>query len=243
MDTDPQQKQLPRNIYIGFNDIPTTELGYAAHEGEEIVVKAALAEGIDWAYEKTHPLSGALIGDKKQFVRPLIEAGSPVTSQLLYDLYSPDFKDLFYQCIARGDTLEQTHLNYLLLDALYKNDTEMIAWSIAHGADINNAYYNRGFAGWTELHQVARACDYEVIKRFIENGADVNRLTQAGETPLYLAGVNNRKISKKERQACIRYLRANGAEYQPTIPWLSRQLLYYFGIGSYTLPTKTRYAE
>jgi ankyrin repeat protein len=44
--------------------------------------------------------------------------------------------------------------------------------------------------GWTPLHEGARGGHTNVVKILIERGADVNELTNHGETPLYLA-VNN----------------------------------------------------
>lgn len=55
---------------------------------------------------------------------------------------------------------------------------------------VDNFVNKKDSNGWTPLHEGARAGHTEVAQILIERGADVNELTNYGETPLYLA-LNN----------------------------------------------------
>lgn len=216
--------------------IPTTELGLAAFNGEATTITKACEKEIDWETEGTHPLRAAILGKHIDLATMLIDAGSPLYSHVLYVLYLEGQEKLFFTLIDRGEELDERCLNNLFLYAIHKNDEKMVAWSLEHGADPDSSYsHNKNaFPGWTELHTAAHACNLEIIERLIAHGAGVNHQTDAGETPLYLAGVNNRSVTKENRKVCIRFLLSKGAVYHPHVPWINRQLLYYFGVGSYS---------
>lgn len=52
---------------------------------------------------------------------------------------------------------------------------------------LENVVNQKDENGWTPLHEGARGGHVEVVKLLIDNGADINMETEAGETPLYLA--------------------------------------------------------
>ena len=52
-----------------------------------------------------------------------------------------------------------------------------------HGFDKNIADNN----GWTALHNSAQNGSYELVKVFVEKGADIHEKTKAGENCLHIA--------------------------------------------------------
>ena len=55
-----------------------------------------------------------------------------------------------------------------------------------HGFDKNIADNN----GWTALHNSAQSGSYELVKFFVEKGADIHETTKAGENCLHIAARN-----------------------------------------------------
>ena len=55
------------------------------------------------------------------------------------------------------------------------------------GANINAALTKPSAMGWTALHYAAINGDVELVKYLIKYGADINKATGEGSTPLYLA--------------------------------------------------------
>jgi ankyrin repeat protein len=56
-----------------------------------------------------------------------------------------------------------------------------------NGANINAALQRKSAMGWTALHYAAINGDVELVKYLIKYGANVNKATGDGSTPLYLA--------------------------------------------------------
>ena len=59
------------------------------------------------------------------------------------------------------------------------------------GANINAALTKKSANGWTALHYAAINGDAELVKYLIKYGANVNKSTGEGSTPLYLAKLGN----------------------------------------------------
>lgn len=60
-----------------------------------------------------------------------------------------------------------------------------------HGANINAALTKKSANGWNALHYAAINGDSELVKYLIKYGANVNKSTGEGSTPLYLAKLGN----------------------------------------------------
>ncbi len=56
-----------------------------------------------------------------------------------------------------------------------------------NGADINSELKRKGASGWNALHYAIINGDVELVKYLIKYGANVNKATGEGSTPLYLA--------------------------------------------------------
>ena len=61
------------------------------------------------------------------------------------------------------------------------------------GANINASLTKRSAMGWTALHYAAINGDVELVKYLIKYGANVNKSTGEGSSPLYLAKLGNNK--------------------------------------------------
>jgi ankyrin repeat protein len=59
------------------------------------------------------------------------------------------------------------------------------------GANINAALTKKSAKGWNALHYAAINGDSELVKYLIKYGANVNKSTGEGSTPLYLAKLGN----------------------------------------------------
>jgi len=64
---------------------------------------------------------------------------------------------------------------------------EMLDLLRKKGANINAALQRKSAMGWTALHYAAINGDVELVKYLIKYGANVNKATGDGSTPLYLA--------------------------------------------------------
>jgi ankyrin repeat protein len=64
---------------------------------------------------------------------------------------------------------------------------EMLDLLRKNGANINAAIQRKSAMGWTALHYAAINGDVELVKYLIKYGANVNKATGDGSTPLYLA--------------------------------------------------------
>ena len=60
-----------------------------------------------------------------------------------------------------------------------------------NGANINASLTKKSAAGWTALHYAVVNGDIELVKYLIRYGANVNKSTGEGSTPLFLAKLGN----------------------------------------------------
>jgi ankyrin repeat protein len=82
---------------------------------------------------------------------------------------------------------------------------EMLDLLRTNGANINAALTKKSATGWTALHYAAINGDVELVKYLIKYGANVNKPTGEGSTPLYLA-----QLGKHEE--IIKILKSAGAK-------------------------------
>lgn len=61
------------------------------------------------------------------------------------------------------------------------------------GANINATLQRTSAMGWNALHYAAANGDVELVKYLIKYGANVNKATGEGSTPLFLAKLGNRE--------------------------------------------------
>ena len=73
------------------------------------------------------------------------------------------------------------------------------------GANINAALSKKSAMGWTALHYAVINGDVELVKYLIKYGANVNKATGEGSTPLYLAELGN-------QEEIIKILKSAGAK-------------------------------
>jgi len=73
--------------------------------------------------------------------------------------------------------------------AIIKGDVEEVKQYLTLGEDVNL----RGLGNMTPLHRAAQNGGKEMVELLIENGADVNAMTDSGETPLDWA-INKRHV-------------------------------------------------
>jgi serine/threonine-protein phosphatase 6 regulatory ankyrin repeat subunit B len=74
-----------------------------------------------------------------------------------------------------------------------------------NGANINASLTKKSVMGWTALHYAVINGDIELVSYLIQHGANVNKTSADGLTPLYLAGLN-------ENQEIIQLLKNAGAK-------------------------------
>jgi ankyrin repeat protein len=60
-----------------------------------------------------------------------------------------------------------------------------------NGGNINASLSRQSAIGWTALHYAIINSDIELVKYLIKYGANVNKATGEGSTPLYLAQLGN----------------------------------------------------
>jgi ankyrin repeat protein len=70
------------------------------------------------------------------------------------------------------------------------------------GAKVNAALTRKNASGWTALHYAAVNGDIELVKYLIKHGANVNKATAEGSSPLFLAKLEgHNEIAKILRNA------------------------------------------
>lgn len=74
-----------------------------------------------------------------------------------------------------------------------------------NGANINASLTKKSVVGWTALHYAVINGDIELVSYLIQHGANVNKASADGLTPLYLAGLN-------ENQEIVKLLKNAGAK-------------------------------
>ena len=74
-----------------------------------------------------------------------------------------------------------------------------------NGAYINAELKRKGASGWTALHYAIINGDADLVKYLIKHGANVNKATGEGSTPLYLAKLG-------DNEAIIKILKNAGAK-------------------------------
>lgn len=79
---------------------------------------------------------------------------------------------------------------------------EMCDLLLRNGANVNAELKGRNASGWTALHYAVVNGDTELVKYLIKKGANVNKFSAEGSSPLFLARSNgNEEIVKLLRNA------------------------------------------
>jgi ankyrin repeat protein len=74
---------------------------------------------------------------------------------------------------------------------------EMCDLLLKNGANVNAELTARNAAGWTALHYAVVNGDADLVKYLIKNGANVNKFTSEGSSPLYLAKLDGNEAIVK----------------------------------------------
>ena len=80
--------------------------------------------------------------------------------------------------------------------ATWKGHTEMVAFLLKSGADVN-AHNRNDHWGTTPLHAAAHANQGAIAQLLIDNGADVNAQDMNGKTPMHHTTFHNAKAVAK----------------------------------------------
>ncbi len=164
-----------------------TPLYYAATHNREDIADLFLAKGAD-----------VNVKDERSFT-------------LLYYAIWDESKDAIELLIAKGANVDaKDRAGYTpLVYAIWQNDKDIVELLLSKGADVNvedNAGYTpyywasmdaskaivevltaKGAVPISTIHVATRAGDLAKVKRFIEEGTDVNARDKGGETPLFSA--------------------------------------------------------
>lgn len=163
------------------------------------------------------PLYYAATHNREDIANLLLAKGADVNTKnergftLLYYAVWDESKDAIELLIAKGaDVDAKDRAGYTpLVYAIWQNDKDIVELLLSKGADVNvedNAGYTpyywasmdatkaivelltaKGAATISTIHLAARAGDFAKVKRFIEEGTDINVRDKGGETPLFSA--------------------------------------------------------
>ncbi|XP_057363920.1 2-5A-dependent ribonuclease [Manis pentadactyla] len=102
-----------------------------------------------------------------------------------------DFQDRSTPCSNGRASVED---NYLLIEAVRKEDVKLIQQLLERGADVN---FQESHSGWTPLHNAVQNSREDIVSLLLHHGADPCLRKRNGATPFILAGiVGNVKLLK-----------------------------------------------
>ena len=104
---------------------------------------------------------------------------------MISDLLKPKSKEEINKKLAK---LSKDDLNMLLFKASYFSYELIVKELLKHGGVNVNYEYN----GYIGLHLAADRGFYGICKMLIDAGADVNKISDYGGTPLHHAKYNNK---------------------------------------------------
>jgi quinoprotein dehydrogenase-associated probable ABC transporter substrate-binding protein len=158
--------------------------------------------------------------------------GASVTEELNDAVMADDLKRVSYLVEQKHASVAAINLQgeTPLQQALIERSPTMVAFLIAHGADVNQ----RDRDGWTPLMQAAYADDAAGVKALVAHGADPNAASRQNLTPLSIAvqyGKNDAAVALIDAGANPRTA-VGGAGYTPLmlatandVPALARALI------------------
>jgi hypothetical protein len=179
------------------NDIGRTPLHWASQKGHLEIVRALLEAGAGADVRKRNeigfsPIFHACLGKHFEVFRALVEAGGDVN---------------------KLDSDGRTALHGASINGL----TEGVRYlCVERGADVNKS--STGEDGGTALTLASANGEVEAVRVLLEAGADVNKRTTSGCTPLYLAlqvMSSHSEQSKQDKAKIAALLREAGAQ-EPT---------------------------
>jgi quinoprotein dehydrogenase-associated probable ABC transporter substrate-binding protein len=114
-----------------------------------------------------------------------LASGASLTEELNDAVMADDLKRVSYLVEQKHASVAATNLQgeTPLQQALIERSATMVAFLIAHGADVNQ----RDRDGWTPLMQAAYADDAAGVKALVAHGADLNAASRQNLTPLGIA--------------------------------------------------------
>jgi ankyrin repeat protein len=205
-----------------------TALHVAASEGHTEVARALLQAGAnarkDNEYGQT-PLHYASAKGCIEIVRALLEAGAGADvrkgswSSICYACKGKHFEVFQALVEAGGDVNKLDSGGWTALhDASESGFTEGVRYlCVERGADVNKSTTG-AYGGHTPLTLASWHGEVEAVRVLLEAGADVNKRTSDGETPLYLAlkvYVSDSEQTKQAMAKVAALLREAGAQ-EPT---------------------------
>ena len=199
---------------------------------EFLISKGAMVDAKD-ALGVT-PLYYAAMHNYEDIADLLLAKGADVNAKakrgctLLYYAIWDNSKDAIKLLISKGANVNVKHDGYTpIVYAIWENDKDMVELLISKGADVNTKdkdgvtpYYWAAMQGSKDLvelltakgatvestiHLAARTGDLAKVKRFIEEGTDVNVKDKVGQTPLFSAVL-------ADNNDVVKFLIAKGAD-------------------------------
>lgn len=218
-------------ISVGRADIETTDLGQSAFNGESSTVLEKCMSGINWEFEGSSVIDGALYGKHLELACAVLRAGSPVeesTYFIAFDfcpqmlLHLPSNPELVRKIEASRRWPE---FNW----ALVNQDVDRARELLSKGVSINERILiSHGMGMLCPIHYSVRNANVQLIKLVLEGGANPNALTNDGKSPLRLVGENT-LLTRTDRLLATRVLRAHGAEIIPMPSFWEEILFSWFG--------------
>ncbi len=229
--SDKHQKNKTEYYCVGFNDVYTTPLGLAAFSGNGTIIEEALAKGIDWEQEYDSPVEGALMGLHEDTALKLMAAGSPINVNIFRTAQFINSEKVIKQIFATNTIIDwrpsdsDFWLKNVVTDTMDRGDNIrllILDYVLAKGANPNleTTFTEKMYEGWSVLHVAAYRAKLAWLQKLITAGADINKLTPQGYSPLFCcaAGVND----QKPRNACMDFLEQQGGKFTPSLTLLQK---------------------
>jgi uncharacterized protein len=186
---------LPLTVWMGCRSYDAALMD-AIRKQEVGNVKRLLDSGaladIVPAGEEHFPLEQAALGGNPEIVKMLLEHGAVPDSfrgslSPLWLALEHDHEAAAVALVDAGAKFDNSVRRKMtpFYCAAMLNFTELVSKMVAHGADIH-APGPQGSA----LHEACDNGNLQLVKLLVLNGADVNRINDLGETPIFLAAQN-----------------------------------------------------
>lgn len=208
----------------GFNELYTTALGRAAYSGHAEAVNEAIARGIDWSVENTHPLHAALYGNQGFIARALVAAGSPY-NEATYELAVDRCPEAVPLLSPRPDLVQKFELAKRTASFngfLISGDLDSARGLLKAGVDLNKpVLLAHGMGAMCAIHYAARLGSVEALRLVLDAGAEINLLTRDGKSGMRLVA-EHPSHSRAARANALQFLRKHGGRFlpAPASPWV-----------------------
>lgn len=207
-------------------EMMTSDLGLLIYKGKRDLVKKELSNDNLWKEDAKDLFTSALFGHQWEIARDLLKAGMPISDSTYKEIYYWGDQSLLNELPPRPEIInalkqQSGHSAFLhaIVDGdlgsvkkLFTSEWVNLIWTDILGERVKKA----------PLHYAARGCHFEIIGFLINNGAEVNALTENGKSPLTLVA-ECPKGDKINRRKCFRILKKNGAVLIPEVKsWFKR---------------------